>query len=86
MCTSASSAAFRPPAVTTSKIRDGCSRPAAMLASIAFAYSDSSQTMIKVSTMPWAGLPALRRARSSSAEIFAEVVSAKRNDHMAASS
>ena len=43
--------------MTTSKIRDGCSRPAAMLASMALGYSDSSQTMIKVSTMPWAGLP-----------------------------
>jgi hypothetical protein len=30
--------------------------------------------MIKVSTMPWAGLPALRRTRISSAEIFAELV------------
>ena len=72
--------------MTTSKIRDGCSRPAAMLASMAFGYSDSSQTMIKVSTMPWAGLPALRRARSSSAEIFADVVSARGMIIMAASS
>ena len=72
--TSASSAASRPAAVTTSKMRDGCSRPATMLASSAFANSDSSQTMIKVSTMPWAGLPRLRRIRTSSAEIFADVV------------
>jgi hypothetical protein len=42
--------------------------------------------MIKVSTMLWAGLPALRRARSSSAEIFAEVVSASGMIIMAASS
>ena len=45
-----------------------------MLASIASANSDASQTTIIVSTMPWAGLPAERRARSSSAEIFAELV------------
>jgi hypothetical protein len=32
--------------------------------------------MINVSTRPSAGLPALRRARSSSVEIFADVVSA----------
>ena len=58
--------------VTTSRIRDGCSRPASMLASSALAYSDSSQTMIRVSTMPMAGLPALRRACSSAEEILAE--------------
>ena len=75
MCTSASRPACRPPLVTTSRIRDGCSRPAAMLASSASANSDSSQTTIRVSTMPWAGLPAVRRARSSSAEILAELVS-----------
>jgi hypothetical protein len=56
-----------------------------MLASMALAYSDSSQTMIKVSTMPCAGLPALRRARSSAAEISAEVVSVRGMIIMAAS-
>ena len=75
ICTSASRPACRPPLVTTSRIRDGCSRPAAMLASSASANSDSSQTTIRVSTMPSDGLPAVRRARSSSAEIWAELVS-----------
>jgi len=77
MWSSASRPASRPPPRTTSSIRDGCSRPAAMLASRASANSAASQTTIRVSTRPWAGLPAERRARSSSAEIFAELVSSR---------
>src|SRR6478672_11797742 len=45
-----------------------------MLPRRADSYSFSSATMIKVSTMPMAGLPALRRALTSAEPIFADVV------------
>src|SRR6478609_2166534 len=45
-----------------------------MLDCRAVSYSLSSTTMIKVSTMPMAGLPARRRALTRAEEISAEVV------------
>src|SRR6478736_5705228 len=63
--------------VMTARIRLGCSRPAWLAARTASYCSDSSVTMISVSTVPEAGPPIRRRASVSASWIALVLVSVR---------